>query len=325
VCSCQHAGPIAVGDQDVINAAVGDFGRYLNNCGPPPNGTLPTKIQVDVCTEQIDLRPRLYDTPWEGDGAWCVRHAHAAALAHARLRRFFTDFRELMESDFLAEAGKNLTNCPRPASASAAPSSFSASPSSSSPLSSASSTFTANPTPTPAPSQLNVGAIAGGIAGGLFAVLLAVLALCWRRRWRPRSKSAEDPIIPAEEDGLPVLEPFLASADAAAPPPYAEDPRKGAALPPPPLPPPTPLAHGLSYPDSGSGSGSGLGSGLSLGAAAGRAYGDMNAVGGLKATAVTSAGAGLNTNGAATESSRRMREKASGWQLSEKGSYSDAL
>jgi hypothetical protein len=75
------------------------------------------------------------------------------------------------------------------------------------------------------------------------------------------------------------------------------------------------------YPDSGSGSGSGL----ALGVSAGHAYGDLNAVGGLKATAVTGAGAGLDTNGAATERSRRMREKASGWQLSEKGSYSDAL
>jgi hypothetical protein len=82
LCSCQHAGSANPQDSDVINAPAGGYGRYLNGCPNPSNGSLVARIQQqDVCSQQLDLRQMLYTTPWLDTGDWCVRRMHAAACA----------------------------------------------------------------------------------------------------------------------------------------------------------------------------------------------------------------------------------------------------
>jgi hypothetical protein len=294
-----------------IDAGVGAETLYLDGCGVPRNGSLPDNIQAGVCAAQIDIRQTLYNGPTWGDGSWCVCRPRAGLpRSRAPSGRFYTFFREAMQSDLSSEKSKNLTNCPATSpSPSALPPSTSAlthSPSTSSATSSSTSPTSSTPPSPPSTNTLNVGAIAGGVAGGVVALLLllAAAALWWRRR--VRRQHFGDAITPAERDrdGLPVLEPFL---DAAAPPPYMEDPRKGA--PPPPQPtryPPPPSAYGPSH--SGSGAGSGSGSGSAYGSSAAMVPGSGSGSG-------ASSGAGSQAGGAPTESSRRA---GSGRRLSEK-------
>jgi hypothetical protein len=324
---------------------------YLAGCGVPTNGSLPTNIQTAVCTQQIDIRQTLYDAMWMGDGAWCVVGALLLpSLSLTALRRFYTYFRETMQTDFAAESGKNLSNCASAASTPSptpSPTPFtnvgSATPpptSSSSSSSSTSSTPTSSPAPAPQPNTLNVGAVAGGVAGGVGALLALLLAFyVWRRRRQGSTnwKHGEDAIAPGAPDApAPVLQPFMASAADAgdtaayAPPPYAEAPaapRKGSL--------PASMLQSTSYLGSVSHAGSGpgsppgasvYGSSSALGGSGGFASSGAGAVAGWSPIAGTGPSMGSNAGSAASASlaagaapqAGSSSERDSRWRLDEK-------
>jgi hypothetical protein len=195
------------------------------------------------------------------------------------LHRYYTCFRETMQTSLQAGTGKNLTHC-----AGASP---------------------VSATPTPQHHTLAGGAVAGGVAGGVLALSASLLSLLFwlrRRRQRVQNPHAEEGAAPAE----PPIVATIAEAHVAAasePPPYAN--------------------AFVDLPLSTDGTAN---------ASRGSSYGtprdpdpfaDPEASGGLGAIGLRG-GAAIAQQGIDPQSLRRVREKESGWRLSEKSPSPEA-
>ncbi|CAE6459839.1 unnamed protein product [Rhizoctonia solani] len=135
--NCQYGTGSGVFGDPGIDAGVGAYGVYLNNCGTPTNKILRNDVQLGICEQNISLPAFLYEIFWV-DGPW-----------------FYGSIKGYAQLDI--SGGKNDTGlCPatRPTA-----------------------TFgdtTATPSES-SKSGVPVGAIAGGVIGGVVLLIGSVL------------------------------------------------------------------------------------------------------------------------------------------------------
>ncbi|CAE6469931.1 unnamed protein product [Rhizoctonia solani] len=167
--NCQYGTGSGVFGDPGINAEIGGYGAYLNNCGSSRNKTLPEDVQKGVCRQNIKLPAFIYDIFWT-DGPWYYQHTKGEAVLDI-------------------SSGTNDTGlCPTPSPSSTA--------------STVISTGTTTPIsqPTSSGSSVPVGAIAGGVAGGVVLLAAAVLlGFCISRRRKDRRG-----VIDLTEEGKPL-------------------------------------------------------------------------------------------------------------------------
>jgi hypothetical protein len=210
---------------------------------------------------------------WMSAGGTCARLPMLLMRVLKLLHRYYTYFRETMQTSLQAETGKNLTHC-----------------AGASPVLAIS---------TPQDHTLAGGAVAGGVAGGVLALLGSLLSLFFwlrRRRQRVQNPQAEEGTVPAEP---PVITAMAEAhvVDASVPPSYAN---AFVDLP--------VSTDSTAY--SSRGSNFGTPRDLDL-------FADPEASGGLGAIGLRE-GVAMAPQGIDPQNLRHVREKESGWRLSEK-------